>query len=77
MPREHKATGAVRDIARELIAQPFVGVRGMAQQANVTFAAANRAALRLVEVGILREVTGRDKNRLFVADAVMEILTRI
>lgn len=74
--REAGSGGIVRDIARDLIGRPFLDVSGTASRIDVTFAAVNRAVARLVELGILREITGRGKGRVFACDAVLRVLTR-
>lgn len=41
-----------------------------------SFQAANDAVVRLVQVGVLMERTGYQKNRIFVAPDVLQILNR-
>ena len=51
-------------------------VARLAELLGVSFQAANDAVVRLVQVGILMERTGYQKNRIFVAPDVLQILNR-
>jgi Fic family protein len=48
-----------------LFRQPLVNVKTVARAANVAFGTANRLVARFEELGLLREVTGRRRSRLF------------
>jgi hypothetical protein len=41
---------------------------------GVTFAAASNTVRRLAEIGILREVTGQERWRVYCADEVLRLL---
>lgn len=57
----------------ELFLQPAINV-GMAQKIlKVSFLSAQNNVLRLVRVGILREMTGGKRNRIFIAPEIMKI----
>jgi Fic family protein len=64
------------DIAGDLIERPVLNATATAARYNVTYVAANNAIARLVELGLLREITGRGYDRVFSADAVVQILER-
>jgi Fic family protein len=68
-------TGIVRDIAESLIAYPYVTVSAISEHTGKTFQAANNAVRKLVQLGILRERTGRKQWRFFEANEVVAILT--
>jgi Fic family protein len=68
--------GAAMHIAEGLVGQPVINVTWAANRCNVTFPAANHAIKRLVSLGILEEVTGRDYARVFVATPVLQIVER-
>jgi len=55
---------------------PVLTVARLAELLSVSFQAANDAVVRLVQVGILTERTGYQKNRIFVAPDVLHILNR-
>jgi Fic family protein len=68
--------GVARDIAAGLIGHPFLTPTWAADNYNVTYPAANSAIRRLVDLGLLREITGRDYGRVFASDEVIGILNR-
>ncbi|HEX3652079.1 MAG TPA: Fic family protein [Rhizomicrobium sp.] len=47
---------------------PFLTVSEVATQLGVTFVAANKIVQRLVAAGILKEITGRTRNRQYMYD---------
>lgn len=51
-------------------------VKNIAESHNVSAQAANNAVTRLVDLGVLSEITGRNYNRVFSAPAVFNILFR-
>lgn len=67
--------GSALEIAENLIGYPVLDVPTAAAMTGKTFEAANKAVGRLVEEGILRELTGRSQNRLFGCDGVLRIIT--
>lgn len=72
--RAAKARGVVLDIARDLIGYPLVTVSEAAARHGVTFPPANSAIERLVKMGFLTEVTGREYGRMFACPEVMRIV---
>jgi Fic family protein len=56
-----------------LFDQPVINVPTLARRLNVTFAAANGMAERLVEAGILSETTGQRRNRRFVFQSYLSL----
>ncbi|MHC4479105.1 MAG: hypothetical protein ACYTEL_26055, partial [Planctomycetota bacterium] len=54
-----------------VITIPFVGWRF-----NLTFAAARRNVQKLVRAGILTEITGRKRKRIYIAQAVLNVITK-
>jgi Fic family protein len=71
-----RSRGVVIPLAENLIGQPIITPTWAADRFDVTYPAANSAIKRLVEMGVLREMTGRAYGRRFVADQVLEILER-
>lgn len=57
-----------------LFRNPYLRARDAAEELGVSVPTANRVIGALVERGVLREVTGRSRNRLYLADGVMELL---
>ncbi len=54
-----------------LFARPVVTVRGVEAEMGVNFTAAQRYVRQLEQAGVLREITGRARNRLYRADAIL------
>ncbi|MCP4306395.1 MAG: Fic family protein [bacterium] len=76
MLKARKVKGVALDITTELIEFPSLTVKAEADAHNVSVQAANNAVSRLVEFGVLEEVTGKSYNRVFQAPAVLQILFR-
>lgn len=72
--REHRLRGVARDIAEDLVQRPVITVSAAAEIYGVTYPAANNGIGRLVELGLLREQTGRTYDRRFGAPRVLEII---
>jgi Fic family protein len=54
--------------------RPVFGIKGVAAALNTNFPAATRAIQALVNSGILRETTGKARNRVFVYQRYIDIL---
>jgi Fic family protein len=74
--RHAGAKGTSRYIVDDLIGFPVVTVPAITAVHEVSYQAANTAVARLVELGILREATGRTYDRVFVCDTVLRELER-
>ncbi len=57
-----------------LFARPVVSVKTTAQQLKVTPKSAQQHIDRLIHHGILREVTGKKRNRVYLAPEILSIL---
>ena len=58
-----------------LYTNPVVNVRDMANHLEVTYPTANRLVRDLVDLGILREITGHRRNRRFVFGEYLDLFT--
>jgi Fic family protein len=72
--RKVKARGVVLEIVDDLLAYPVITVTMAASLHHVTFPPANAAIQRLVDLGFLVEVTGKNYGRVFLCRRVMEIV---
>ncbi len=72
--RKHGLRGVAADLVEGLIGQPIVTPTWAAKNLGVTYQAANNAVARLVDVGLLREITGGRYGRVFAAEEVIRIL---
>lgn len=57
-----------------LFISPIVTVHFVVEKLGITFPAASKAINVLVEEGVLREATGKRRNRVYVADEIIKIL---
>ncbi len=60
-----RAAGSGLRVLEHLYRQPIVSVNEVREQTGTTYAAANTLVRRLVQLGILQELTGRRRNRRF------------
>jgi Fic family protein len=56
-----------------LFQQPLINVKRVADVVDVTFPTANRLVARFEELGLLREVTGQRRSRLFRYDPYLQL----
>ncbi|GAA1680408.1 Fic family protein [Fodinicola feengrottensis] len=66
--------GSALEVAENLIGYPVIDVRTAQSMIEKSFEAANNAISRLVEQGILHEITGRTTNRLFACRRVLQLV---
>lgn len=68
--------GSPIEIAEVLIGYPVIDVPTVRDLIGRTFQAANQAVGKLIEHGILLEITGRRQDRLFVAPEILNTINR-
>jgi Fic family protein len=68
-------SGNVRDLIEFLFEQPIVSVADVSDRIGVTTRAANLLVQRLVDQGIVTEITGRQRNRRFAAREIIAIVS--
>lgn len=71
-----RATGTVLQLANDLIGYPIVSVRDVQNLYGVAYPTANNVIAKLVSLGILEEITGREYARLFRCPAVYDVIAR-
>jgi Fic family protein len=74
MLRSKRVKGVALAVTEKLIEHPTITVKHVADVHGVSVQAANSAVTRLVEFGVVSEITGRNYNRVFTAHAVVDIL---
>lgn len=57
-----------------LFGAPIVAVKQVKSAIGVSFPSANRYMAQLEEAGVVREITGRSRNRLYQADEIMQAI---
>jgi Fic family protein len=71
-----RATGIILQLANDLIGFPIVSVRDVKELYDVAYPTANNVVAKLVSLGILEEITGREYGRLFRCPAVYRVIAR-
>lgn len=74
--RESKAKGVSLRIADDLLGYPMITAQLAASIHDVSYPAANNAIARLVDLGILRQRTKTNYDRIFGCDQVMAVIER-
>lgn len=62
-----------RKLIMHLYEDPVVSVNGVCEILGLKYYTANQLVAALVEMGVLKEITGWQRNRLFVFDKYMRI----
>ena len=68
-----RAVGNGHIVLERLYERPTITVNAVRQLIGATFPAANQLVARLVDVGILREITGRVRNRIFAYQGYIDL----
>ncbi|MEO8036857.1 MAG: Fic family protein [Acidobacteriota bacterium] len=66
-----RATGLLHKLVDALFVAPATTIAQSAALLGVTYRSAQQNVGRLVESGILREVTGQKRNRIFISDEIV------
>ena len=72
--QEARATGVMQGIADWLFEQPFLSANDVQKRFKVAHPTAMTALRRLEEKKILKEMTGRERNRRYVARAILKVV---
>ena len=62
-----------QNLVDELFKQPALSINTAQDVLGVSFTSAQNNVLRLVKLGILREVTGRKRDRIFIAPEILQL----
>lgn len=63
-------------LIEELFSNPVLSINSMSQKWGIPFNSVKTGVLRLVSLDILREETGRKRNRLYIASELIELLSK-
>jgi Fic family protein len=69
-----RASALLLKLVDHLFAQPAIRIAMAQEVLGVTFRAASLNVGKLVDAGILQEITGRERNRVFVAHEILGLL---
>jgi Fic family protein len=73
---QKRSSATLLQIADLLFKNPVFSPNSISKVLNLSYVSAQKNIDKLVEAGILREVTGRKRGRIYVAQQVMEILEK-
>ncbi len=68
---EHNATNTTLRLAESLLDRPYVTAKRVTQVYDVTFPTAQKAIDALVDHGILEEITGQKRNRMYASPRLL------
>jgi Fic family protein len=69
-----RASALLLKLVDHLFAQPAIRIAMAQNVLGITFRAASLNVQKLVDAGILQEITGRERNRVFVAQEILSLL---
>jgi Fic family protein len=69
-----RMAGRLGQALDQLFERPIITVRQMEAGLGLPYRSAQRYVERLVQLGILREVTGQARNRIYCAEAILRLL---
>ena len=69
-----RQTATVLQVFKSLRERPLLSVNELGKRTGLSFPAANNALNALNELGIVQEVTGQRRNRIFAYSAYLDIL---
>jgi len=72
--KEFGATKAIFGLVDRLIGNPYVTVAALANETGVSYPASQNAIQKLVGAGILKEITGFKRNRVYLCSEVLSLL---
>lgn len=59
-----------------LIERPVINTVFVSRRLNVTYSTAKNNIAKLVQAGILREITGAKRNKVYIAEKVLEVINK-
>ena len=62
-------------LIEEIFVSPVLSITGLSKKWNMPFNSVKTGVLRLVKIGILREATGRRRNKLYIASDLIKLLS--
>ncbi len=71
-----RVPAAAYQLVDQIFITPVLSIAKLAREWKMSYPKVTRGIERLVKIGILKEVTGQRRNRLFAADQLIRLLTR-
>lgn len=72
--KQHRLSASVSRTLDLLFQNPYITISRTAALLKTTFVTAKRSVLHLEKLGIVKEVSGKEKGRIFLATKLLEIL---
>lgn len=72
---DRRASASVLSLLDLVFTNPYLSVPRVAEALNISFNTANNAIAKLLQLGILEEVTGQQRNRIYVAGDLLRVLS--
>jgi Fic family protein len=72
--QKRTASGTALAIMEQLFVNPYITTTRLASRLNVSFPTVQAAIDWLVKAGVLREITGRQRNRIYCADELLRAI---
>jgi len=69
-----KAPPSAHNLLERLFINPATTVKGASEQLGITVAGADKAIQHLCRLALLREVTGRRRDRVYLADEIVRVI---
>jgi len=69
-----KGAGSMLRVLKAMAQKPIGSVRIVREATGLSFPAASNAMQKLVQMGILRELTNKERNRVYSYDAILDVL---
>lgn len=66
--------GAIVELTRDLIGSPMLAVKDVQKKFDIAYPSARQVVMNLVDLGLLREITGSSWGRLYVCDPVYDAI---
>ncbi len=73
--KNHKQANNLLKVSDTLFSNPFVQINQIASKLNVTYPTAKKAVDNLVKLEILKPMNGIERNKIFVAHEILNIIT--
>lgn len=70
--KQGRAGGSLMKLVNQLMLAPVITIRQAESALAVTFAAAKNNVEKLVELGVLKEATGRERHRIYLAEEIFD-----
>ena len=73
--KNHKQASNLLNVIDTLFLNPFIKTNQIAKELNVTYPTAKKAIDNLIKLEILKSLKGMERNKLFVAHEILDIIT--